>query len=38
MTDVGSAQTKIAGMTSRAIGVVLVVLAVAAALPLILPN
>jgi branched-chain amino acid transport system permease protein len=38
MTDVGSAEMKIAGMTGRAIGVVLVVLAVAAALPFVLSN
>ena len=38
MTDVRPAQTKIAGMTGRAIIVVLIVLAVATALPLILSN
>ena len=38
MTDAGSAQMKIAGMTGRAVVVVLVVLAIAAALPLVLSN
>src|SRR6201996_7531873 len=38
MTDVGAQQAKIAGMTGRAIAVVVVVLAIAAALPFILSN
>ena len=38
MTDAGPQPVKIAGMTSRAIVVVLIVLAIAAALPLVLSN
>jgi branched-chain amino acid transport system permease protein len=38
MTDAGSAQMKIAGMTGRAVVVVLAILAIAAALPLVLSN
>ena len=38
MTDAGSAQMKIAGMTGRAMVVVLAILAIAAALPLVLSN
>ena len=38
MTDAGPQPIKIAGMTSRAIVVVLIVLAIAAALPLVLSN
>jgi branched-chain amino acid transport system permease protein len=38
MTDTGSTPMKIAGMTGRAVAVVLAILAIAAALPLVLSN